>query len=178
MSTNEPLTSMIRRDKAIKYYRLAQSIADIFSKDPSTKVGCVCIYPDTLQVVSIGYNGMPRGVDESDPARWERPIKYKYVEHAERNAIYNCALNGCSLKGSICVVSMFPCVDCCRGLIQCGVKCVVSLTPNYSKELMDRWKPDWDISRQMFQEKGVELVFLEQSEINQDVSILTQSQTS
>lgn len=158
---------MISKEKAIKYYKLTVSMATIFSKDPSTKVASLFIYPDTMQILSMGYNGMPRGIDETIKSRWERPLKYKLTEHAERNAIYNAAQSGTSLKNSICVVSMFPCADCTRGIIQSGCKMVISLKldDSGSKERIDRWKSDWDISLMMLQEAKIQIMFLSKSDI-------------
>lgn len=95
------------------------------SKDPSTKVGCVIVGVDH-QVLSIGYNGFPRGVNgDNDPLgpRWERPTKYEFVEHAERNAIYNAARTGICLNGATAYLNWepTPCADCTRAFIQSGI---------------------------------------------------------
>lgn len=150
----------IRKNKAIKYYKLAMSIAEIFSKDPRTKVGAIILVPDTLQVLSLGYNGMPRCVEESTSERWERPQKYMYVEHAERNAIYNAAFAGTSLRNSICVVTMFPCADCARALIQSGIKVVVS-----KKMEKPRWESHWEVSTEMFTEAGVQIIYIKDDDL-------------
>ena len=99
------------------------------SKDPSTKVGCVLVGQDN-QVLSIGYNGFPRWVDgDDDPngERWTRPIKYEYVEHAERNAIFNAARSGIVLDGAIAYLNWepTPCAACTRALIQAGIVTIV-----------------------------------------------------
>lgn len=93
------------------------------SKDPSTKVGCVIVSPDN-DFRTAGFNGFPRGVDETIASRWERPEKYKWVEHAERNAVYNASRVGtATLKGSIAYMNWepIPCADCSRALAQAGV---------------------------------------------------------
>lgn len=151
----------MRRDKAIAYFNLAKYQADTFSKDPSTKVGCIVLAPDSLQILTMGYNGMPRGIDETRPERWERPTKYQYVEHAERNALYNACRHGTPLQGSIAVVTLFPCVDCCRGLIQSGIQTVVSVTPDESHE---RWGRDFTRSLDMLREANVNLILLTDEE--------------
>lgn len=148
----------IRLDKASKYLQLAQNQADIFSKDPATKVGAILLAPNSLQILSLGYNGMPRGIDETDPSRWERPIKYKYVEHAERNALYNACRHGTPIEGAIAVVTMFPCADCARALIQSGVQCVVSVTPDMT---CNRWGEDFRVSTSLFEEAGVECILID-----------------
>lgn len=148
----------IRLDKAKQYLQLAQNQADIFSKDPSTKVGAILLAPESLQILSLGYNGMPRGIDETIASRWERPIKYKLVEHAERNALYNACRHGTPIEGAIAVVTMFPCADCARALIQSGVQCVVTKQPDMS---CNRWGEDFQISTSLFDEAGVECILIE-----------------
>ena len=152
----------MRRDKAIKYFKLAKYQAEIFSKDPNQKVGAILLAPESLQILSLGYNGMPRNIDESKGERWARPIKYKYVEHAERNAVYNACRHGTPLEGSIAVVTLFPCCDCARALLQSGVTMVVSETPDFSHP---RWGEDFKISMEMFQEAGIELVMLNKDQL-------------
>lgn len=92
------------------------------SKDRSTKVGCVLVGEDN-EVLSIGFNGFPRGVDDSIEERYERPQKYEWTEHSERNAIYNAARQGIRLKGSRAYFAWMspPCADCTRALIQAGI---------------------------------------------------------
>ena len=96
------------------------------SKDPSTKVGCVIVGSDNA-VLSMGFNGFPRGIDETITERWERPEKYNWVEHAERNAIYNAARHGINLSGARAYLNWEPkpCADCTRALIQSGIKEII-----------------------------------------------------
>ena len=96
------------------------------SKDPSTKVGCVIVGDDNA-ILSMGFNGFPRGVDENSPLRWKRPEKYNWVEHAERNAIYNAARHGINLLGARAYLNWEPkpCADCTRALIQAGIKEII-----------------------------------------------------
>ncbi len=95
------------------------------SKDPSTKVGCVLVGTNN-QVLSVGYNGFPRfisGDDDPQGERWERPIKYEYVEHAERNAIYNAARSGIATDQAVAYMNWepTPCAECTRAFIQAGI---------------------------------------------------------
>lgn len=122
------------------------------SKDNSTKVGCVIIGPDNEQR-SAGYNGMPRGVNDDDVTRYERPRKYRYFEHAERNAIYNAARVGIPLKGCRLYITMMCCSDCARGVIQAGIIEVVVPT----LKVPDRWAEDVGVARAMLLEAGVEV---------------------
>jgi dCMP deaminase len=118
--------------------------------------------PGSLQILSIGYNGFPRGVDETDASRWERPIKYSFVEHSERNCLYNACRSGTCTDNSIAVTTLFPCCDCCRALIQAGVKTIISQTPDYSNP---QWGRDYQISEIMLREAAVQVITLDAAEV-------------
>ena len=103
------------------------------SKDNNTQVGA-CIVSDENKVLSVGYNGMPTGCNDDDMP-WERegdPLatKYPFVCHAELNAILN-RITG-SLKGSRIYVSLFPCNECAKAIIQSGIKEVVYMEDKYA----------------------------------------------
>jgi dCMP deaminase len=102
------------------------------SKDPSTQVGA-CIVNNMNKVVSIGYNGMPSGVDDDDVS-WEPEeglnSKYLYVAHAELNAILN-AKDGSGLNNTKIFVTLFPCNECAKAIIQSGIKEVVYAEDKY-----------------------------------------------
>jgi dCMP deaminase len=115
------------------------------------------IAPETYQLLSAGYNGMPRGIDETIESRWERPVKYKYVVHAETNGIYNSSLNGVSLKNSICIVTMFPCSNCAKALIQVGVKKIITHEPNLEHE---RWGEDFKYSLELLNEVHMDMIYI------------------
>ncbi len=140
-----------------EYFFSLAHIASKKSKDPSTKVGVV-IVNEHNSILSIGFNGFARGVNDDVPERWDRPLKYKWVEHAERNAIYNAARHGISLDGSKIFLDWCPCVDCARAIIQVGIKEVwidgTSKSFN-DKELNERWKDQFEISQEMFKEAKV-----------------------
>lgn len=104
----------------IKFIGQARETAK-WSKDTNRKNGAVVVNDDNI-VISQGYNGLPIGCDDSVASRFEQPDKYLYTEHAERNAIYFAARIGVSLKGTRMYMTMFPCADCARGIIQCGIK--------------------------------------------------------
>ncbi len=102
------------------------------SKDPSTQVGA-CIVDQNNKILSIGYNGMPRGCND-DEMPWEREgemldTKYAYVCHAELNAILN--YGGGSLEGAKVYVTLFPCNECAKAIIQCGIKEVIYKSDKY-----------------------------------------------
>lgn len=135
-----------------------------WSKDRSTKVGCV-IVGGANQVLSIGYNGFPRGVNDTLPARHERPAKYQWTEHAERNAIYNAARTGTNLSDSVLYVPWFPCINCARGIVQSGISSVVTTAPaHYEVEFRDRWGKDYEVSYYILTEAGVGIWYVERSD--------------
>lgn len=133
---------------AVRYLDMADMVAS-WSKD-STKVGCV-IVGEAGQILSTGYNGFPRNVDDDDVERYQRPEKYLWTEHAERNAIYNAARSGLSLVGSTLYVGWHPCADCARGVIQSGITTVAIRTA----VIPERWTNSCDVARIMFNEANV-----------------------
>jgi|SRR5574344_2972673 dCMP deaminase len=106
------------------------------SKDPSSQVGAVIVDTDH-KVVSIGYNGMPRHIDDKDLS-WNKneglDNKYLYVCHAEFNAILN-VRNGSSVKDCTVYVTLFPCNECAKAMIQTGIKRVVYLSDKYADRI-------------------------------------------
>jgi len=90
------------------------------SKDPNTQIGCVIVGP-SHEIRSTGYNSFPRGIRDDAPERSQRPAKYLWMEHAERNAIYNAARAGTSTEGCSIYVEIMPCMDCARGIVQAGI---------------------------------------------------------
>ena len=103
------------------------------SKDPSTQVGA-CIVDKNNKIISVGYNGAPIGYDDDKDMTWERDgdfldTKYAYVCHSELNAILNSRVNvdGCKL-----FVTLFPCNECAKVIIQAGIKEVIYLSDKYN----------------------------------------------
>lgn len=110
------------------------------------------------QLLSAGYNGFPRGVSDDIDERHERPQKYKWTEHAERNAIYNAAREGVSLYRSVMYVPLFPCADCARAIIQAGIAViVVPQADDFNCDNPGRWAEDWEIAQVMLLEAGVQI---------------------
>ena len=139
------------------------------SKDPSTKVGAIITGSDRGDKTR-GFNGFPRGVEDDlvkVPERYVRPLKYKYTEHAERNAIYYAARKGIALEGSTLYVGWCPCTDCTRGVIQSGIVRIVldgdSRAYN-DEDLKKRWEEDGEVSKTMLAEAGIELVVYKRKE--------------
>lgn len=137
------------------------------SKDPSTKVGAVLVGPD-MEVRSTGFNGFPIGVNEREPGRWERPDKYSFVAHAERNAIDLAARTGTRTEGTTLYLNWEPrpCDDCTKTLIQAGIVEIVGPNRPFTNNR------DWGMSasNKMLQEAGVRTrtVEIEQGELYAD----------
>ena len=125
------------------------------SKDPNTQVGA-CVVDQDNKIVTVGYNGMPRGVKDSE-VPWAREggfkeTKYAYVVHAELNAILNTPR---SLKGCTLYVSLFPCNECAKAIIQSGIKKIV-----YESDKYDGTDGNV-VSKKMLKLAGIELVKLD-----------------
>lgn len=140
-----------------KYIRLAREISS-WSKDPSKQIGAVAI-GEKGQVLAQGYNGFPRGIEDTDDRLNHRQTKYKYVVHAEMNCIYNATYNGVSLNGSTMYIYGLPvCSECAKGLIQVGIKRVVS-TP-ITDATPETWVESTKLTKEIFQEAGVKYDFI------------------
>lgn len=118
-----------------EYFMGVAVLASQRSKDNSTQVGA-CIVNRDKKILSVGYNGMPIGCSDDDMP-WDREgemldTKYAYVCHAELNAILN--NDGGSLKGTIIYTTLFPCNECAKAIIQCGIKEVVYMEDKYKEE--------------------------------------------
>jgi dCMP deaminase len=139
-----------------RFIELAQLIST-WSKDRSTGVGSVITTKDH-RVISIGYNGFPSGANDKIEARHERPAKYQYTEHSERNAIYNAARSGVSTIGCTMYVMWQPCADCARGIIQSGIDRIVCTKPDDTDE---RWGPSFKIGQELLEECGVQITYID-----------------
>ncbi len=134
-----------------RYLELAKYIAS-WSKDPSTQTGAVIVGSDN-HIVSVGFNGFPKGVND-DPERYaNRDLKYKMILHCERVAMLSAER---SVKG--CTLYTWPfisCSACAAMVIQSGItRCVAPPVPDHLKE---RWADDMALSTQMFAEAGVQV---------------------
>jgi dCMP deaminase len=134
------------------------------SKDPRTKIGAVLV--KDKRIIATGYNGICIGVNDTLPERSERPEKYKWYEHAERNCIFSAATIGIPTVGSTMYTNGTPCADCTRAVVQSGItKVVVHKTYEdafyrtvVAKNPNSQWSGHDDASHQMLQEAGVDLV--------------------
>jgi dCMP deaminase len=133
-----------------RFLDLCEHVAT-WSKDPSTKLGSV-IVDSKKRVVSIGYNGFPRGVDDRHDRYEDRPTKYLFVAHAERNALDNAPMmvDNCTMY-----VTLLPCNECAKSIIQKGITTVVTYRPEREDVF------NWNITLAMFNEAGVSVVYVE-----------------
>lgn len=141
-----------------EYYLGIAEAVKLKSKDQSTQIGAV-IVGDDKQIVSTGYNSFPRSIVDDNDERQVRPEKYYWMEHAERNAIYNAALNGVSTKGTtIYLTCGIPCCDCARGIINSGIKKVYCKEQDTTKN-REQWDEHAKRSMEMFTEADVDVIF-------------------
>jgi len=140
-----------------RFIELARFVGT-WSKDRSTQVGCVIVGP-SHEIRAVGYNGFPRGVNDDAEHRHDRPLKYRWTEHAERNAIYNAALSGVSLKGCRMYLPWFPCMDCARAIVQVGIAELIALKPDLAD---GKWGDDFKEALELFSEAAIRVSFYEQ----------------
>lgn len=131
-----------------------------FSKDPSTKVGCVIVGADK-EILATGFNGFPRGCDDSADLYDLRPRKHLRTVHAEANSVAASSRTGASLKGATAYVTAPCCSQCAALLIQAGIARVV--VP-YGGVLRPEWRDSLEEGRTMFGEAGVRVEMLEPEE--------------
>jgi dCMP deaminase len=106
------------------YFAEIAEVVSSRSRDPSTRVGAVIV--KDRAIISTGYNGFPRGVNDNVPERYDRPEKYWWTVHAEENSIFNAGRSGISTAGAtMYVVPLHPCVDCAKAIVQSGIREVV-----------------------------------------------------
>lgn len=137
----------------LRFIELAKHISS-WSKDPSTKVGAV-IVDKRCVVRGMGYNGFPRGVKDTSNRYDTREIKYQFVVHAELNAILNAnkSVQGCSIYVWPTLMIPAVCPECCKSVIQAGLKEVVCIKGDTSP----RWQTMAEISETMLRESGVRM---------------------
>ena len=151
----------------LRFLDLAKFISK-WSRDPSTQTGAVIVDSDN-RIVSVGYNGFPKGVDDSEERYNNRELKYKIIVHCERNALLfaNRSCKNCTLY----TFPFMSCAVCASMVIQSGIKrCVAPANfsfipknePNATEPLKNRWKEEVDLATQLFKEARVELVLIKE----------------
>jgi dCMP deaminase len=146
MST-EKLSGLEKWDR--RFLQLSQTVSQ-WSKDPSQGVGSVIVDPER-RVVSLGFNGFPRGIQDSEGRLNDRSIKLQYTIHAETNAILQAKQD---LTGTTIYCNIPPCSSCGLSIIQAGIQRVVTYVPD--QKLIDRWGESFDRSLNLFKEAGLE----------------------
>ncbi len=129
------------------------------SKDNKTQIGVVIVGKDN-EIVSTGYNSFPRGINDDVEERQERPEKYFWFEHAERNAIYNAARIGVSTLGTTMYMTCgISCADCARAIINSGISKIVLRKGKGATNI--KWQESAERSMIMFKEAGVIITFFD-----------------
>ena len=128
-----------------EYFMNMAILASTRSKDPSTKVGAILV-KDKF-VLSTGYNGLASKLNDDIKERWERPLKYRLVIHAEMNAIIQGLRKRVDLTDATLYCTLYPCTECAKALIQSGIKEII-----YLKRNNIRFEEDFKLSEKMFQE--------------------------
>lgn len=136
--------------KWTEYFRQIAHTVKLKSKDEHTQIGAVIVGTHN-EIRSTGYNSFPRGIDDFREERKERPEKYFWMEHAERNAIINAARIGVSTNNCTMYLTCdIPCVDCTRAIINAGIKVIFCEKGQGAKG--DHWNEHTERSIQMLKE--------------------------
>ena len=141
-----------------RFLRIAEEVQS-WSKDPSTKCGCVLV--KNRRILSTGYNGLPANLSDSLDRYQNREFKLATIIHAEKNAIFNAAKNGSTTEGSTAYVTWPPCSQCASALIQAGITKVVCPNP---KSAPDRWRTNFLIANELLYEAGVTVIYFGESD--------------
>jgi len=132
-----------------RFMKIALEVSS-WSKDPSTKVGCVLVRDK--KIISTGYNGLPKNLSDSLDRLMNREEKYEITVHAEVNAVTTAALHGVSTEGCVAYVTFNPCSRCAAVLINAGIQSVYSYA---SAEIPDRWLTNFILASKILAEAGV-----------------------
>ncbi len=137
----------------IVYFNLLDSLKEL-SDDKKRKVSSIIVKDNNI--ISYGVNIIPNESSRNEN-RCGKELKKYWIEHSERNAIFKCSKQGIALEGSEMYVNYFPCADCARAIMQCGIKKVYSPKPELEKS---KWKESWKESIFILTEADVEIVFI------------------
>lgn len=157
-----------QREWDLRWLRMCKEVAS-WSQDKSTKCGCVIVDKKNW-IVTLGYNGLPRGVDYDDTSIWvDRPEKYFWMEHAERNAIYNAAR---SMEDCTAYITGPPCMNCARGLVQVRIaRVVIPYEHNMgtAKVYVKRWAEECIRSERLFELAGIDYDFVHETHAGKSI---------
>lgn len=152
---------------------LAKIYANMMSDDPDTTVGAIFVNRN-LQILSIGCNHSPYSMGlnittNNNKNKFIRPTKYNWIEHAERNAIFNALNNGVSLDGSICITTLVPCIECTKAIISSGVSKVYTFKPN---DIDSKWLQQFNsTSKLLFDRANIAYEFIDITNSNTNILI-------
>lgn len=138
-----------------RFMSIAEEIST-WSKDPSSKIGAV-IVNDDKRILATGYNGFPKGIEDTEERLNNREQKYPLIVHAEMNCLMNALYSGVSVRGATLYVYGLPvCAECTKSVIQSGINRVVVATDS-SKDVPQKWVDQWNnLSKPMYIEAGIE----------------------
>lgn len=136
-------------------------IASIIGQNsPAIKIGAIIVKSGSI--ISSGFNNFPNNVDSSKKERYEKPERFLWIEHAERNAIYNAAKNGINIDGAEMYISAhLPCPDCTKAIINSGIKKII-VNPGSGPDT-EPWISYRKISTQMLKEANIQVINVEEN---------------
>lgn len=143
-----------------RYFETTDLIAS-WSKDPRTKIGAIVVAPDG-HIVAQGYNGFPRGIEDSEARLNDRPTKHKLVVHAEANTLLSSLYNGVPVKDYTMYINSLCCSECAKIIIQSGIKKVYMIKRDDAF-----WDESHNLSLDMFKECGIEYKVFTRKEIQE-----------
>lgn len=156
-------------DNKMQYFMTLVYLVAMKSKDESTKIGAV-ITDNIGRIISTGYNGPVRGMDDKNPKLQIRPDKYMFAEHAERNAIYQAKV---PLDNCIMYTMGMPCADCGRAIIQSGIKRVV-LHEQWEEKFKvlrgSKWSESQLKTKEMFEQCDVGYIYYNEPNIIKNIN--------
>jgi len=142
-----------------QYFITIAYLISMKSKDPSTRVGAVIVGEDN-EIISTGYNGLPRNINDKFERYNNKEYKYLSSNHAEENAILHCAKNGIKTKNCRIYTPWIPCSRCSKSIIQVGIKEVIydhNFPGNNSSHQNEHWKNSIKISKEILTEAGIKI---------------------
>jgi dCMP deaminase len=150
---------MIKSYSWDEYFMTLAYLVSMKSKDPSTRVGAVIVGKDN-EIISTGYNGLPRNVKDKIDRYVNKDYKYLSSNHAEENAILHCARNGVSSKNCFIYTPWIPCSRCAKSIIQAGISEVIydeNFPGNDINNQNEVWKQSIEVSNEILLEAKVKI---------------------
>ena len=164
----DSLTELLT-NKSLERYLLSQAYeVALESPDPSTQNGAVLVRPDTPTIIRAkGFNRFPRGIAYTNE-RWQRPLKYRCILHAETNAIYDATRQGVSTVGMVLICCWAACSECAKAMIETGIVALITHDDAHVRNARDRdpndpslvhWKEEILLANQFFSEAQRAVIF-------------------